>query len=146
MLTGAHIVIYSKDPEADRAFFAQTLALRSVDAGHGWLIFGLPAAEAAFHPHDQSDRHEMYFVCDDLRKTIAALEKEGVRFGDIHEEQWGTCATMTLPGGGEIGIYEAKHPTTFGKKTATKGKSTKKAKPAAAKESVAAKKKLKKKR
>ena len=113
MLTGAHVVIYSKDAEADRAFFREVLGFRSVDAGHGWLIFAIPAAEAAFHPHDQNDRHEMYFICDNLKAQMAALVKKGVRFGEIAEQQWGTRTTILLPGGGEIGLYEPRHPITF---------------------------------
>jgi hypothetical protein len=144
MLTGAHIVIYSTDPEADRTFFGETLALPAVDAGRGWLIFGLPAAEAAFHPHDRNDKHELYLVCEDLQRTISVLEKRGVRFGEIHEEQWGTRTTMTLPGGGGIGLYEAKHPTTFGKKAArrkpAKTKPVKVTKKKAAKKEAAKKK------
>lgn len=114
MLTGAHVVVYSRDAEADRVFFRDVLGLRSVDAGHGWLIFAVPAAEVAFHPHDQNDKHVMHFVCDDLNAQIAALWKKGVRFGEIAEEQWGTRTTISLPGGGEIGLYEPKHPVTFG--------------------------------
>ncbi len=48
MISGAHVVIYSKDAEADRAFFRNVLGFKSVDAGHGWLIFALPPGEAAF--------------------------------------------------------------------------------------------------
>jgi len=114
MLTGAHIVIYSEDAEADRAFFRDTLGFRSVDAGHGWLIFELPA-EVAFHPHDRNNQHEMFFVCDDLKTEMAALRKKGVRFGESAEERWGIRTTMSLPGGGVIGLYEPKHPVTFGK-------------------------------
>jgi catechol 2,3-dioxygenase-like lactoylglutathione lyase family enzyme len=113
MLTGAHVVIYSKDAESDRAFFRDVLGFRSVDAGHNWLIFALPAAEAAFHPHDENNVHEMYLVCDNLRAQMAALEKKGVRFGEIAEQRWGTHTTMLLPGGGVIGLYEPKHPVTF---------------------------------
>jgi catechol 2,3-dioxygenase-like lactoylglutathione lyase family enzyme len=126
MLTGAHVVIYSKDAEEDRKFFRDILGFRSVDAGHGWLIFGLPAAEVAFHPHNKNNQHEMYFVCDNLKKQVAALEKKGVRFGEIAEERWGTRTTISLPGGGEIGLYEAKHPVTFGK--ASRGRTGTKAK------------------
>jgi catechol 2,3-dioxygenase-like lactoylglutathione lyase family enzyme len=115
MLTGAHVVIYSKDAEADRKFFGDILGFRSVDAGHGWLIFGLPAAEVAFHPDDKNNRHEMYFLCDNLKTQMAALEKKGVRFSEIAEERWGIRTTILLPGGGEIGLYEPKHPVTFGK-------------------------------
>jgi catechol 2,3-dioxygenase-like lactoylglutathione lyase family enzyme len=126
MLTGAHIVIYSKDAQANRKFFGDTLGLRSVDAGEGWLIFALPAAEVAFHPHDKNNQHEMYFVCDNLKAQMAALRKKGVRFGEIAEERWGIRTTMLLPDGGEIGLYEPKHPVTFQK--ASKGRRRGKAK------------------
>jgi hypothetical protein len=49
MISGAHVVLYSKNADVDRAFFRDVLKLTSVDAGHGWLIFALPPAEAAFH-------------------------------------------------------------------------------------------------
>lgn len=79
MLTGTHVVVYSKDAEADRAFFRDKLDFRSVDAGHGWLIFAVPAAEVAFHPHDQNNKHEMFFTCGDLKVQVFALQKEVVR-------------------------------------------------------------------
>jgi catechol 2,3-dioxygenase-like lactoylglutathione lyase family enzyme len=126
MLTGAHVVIYSKDAEADRKFFGDILGFRSVDAGHGWLIFGLPAAEVAFHSHDNNNQHEMFLVCDNLKAQMAALEKKGVRCGEIGEERWGTRTTISLPGGGEVGLYEPKHPVTFGK--ASRGRKGTKAK------------------
>jgi catechol 2,3-dioxygenase-like lactoylglutathione lyase family enzyme len=81
MLNGAHIVIYSKDAQADRAFLRDILGFPSVDAGHGWLIFGLPRAEAAFHPDEGNDRHELYLMCDDLKNEIAALHAKGVECG-----------------------------------------------------------------
>jgi catechol 2,3-dioxygenase-like lactoylglutathione lyase family enzyme len=120
MLTGAHVVIYSRDAEADRKFFADILGFGSVDAGRGWLIFELPAAEVAIHPHDKNNQHEMFFVCDNLKAQMAALEKKGVRFGEVGEERWGTRTTILLPGGGRVGLYEPKHPVTFGK--ASKGR------------------------
>ena len=90
MLTGAHVVVYSKDAEADRAFFRDILGFRSVGAGHGWLIFAVPAAEVAFHPHDQNNKHEMFFTCDDLKVQVAALQKKGVQVGKISDEQGGS--------------------------------------------------------
>lgn len=115
MLTGAHVVVYSKDADADRRFFKDILGFQSVDAGHGWLIFALPAAEVAFHPHDKNNQHEMYFVCDNLKTQMDALKTKGVHFGEIAEERWGTRTTISLPGGGEIGLYEPKHPVAFHK-------------------------------
>ena len=73
MITGAHIIVYSKDPEADRVFFRDVLKFTSVGAGHGWLIFALPPAEAAFHPSEKNDVHELYFMCDDIEATMEWL-------------------------------------------------------------------------
>ena len=110
MIDGAHVVIYSQDAEADRAFFADILGFASVDAGHGWLIFALPTAESAFHPAGENDRHELYLMCDDLKTEIAALSAKGVECADVKEERWGSITKIRLPGGGEIGLYEPKHP------------------------------------
>jgi catechol 2,3-dioxygenase-like lactoylglutathione lyase family enzyme len=116
MISGAHVIVYSTDPEADRAFFRDVLGLLSVDAGHGWLIFSLPPAEAAFHPSDENGRHEIYFMCDDLKVEMAYLAKKGVQCSEVHQERWGSITRMRLPGGGEIGLYQPKHPTALGLK------------------------------
>jgi catechol 2,3-dioxygenase-like lactoylglutathione lyase family enzyme len=113
VLTGAHVVIYSKDAEADRTFFKDVLGFPSVDAGHGWLIFALPAAEVAFHPQDDNNKHEMYFTCDDIKDQVADLRKKRVQVGETFEERWGTRTTISLPSGGTIGLYQPKHPVTF---------------------------------
>ena len=113
MLTGAHIVVYSKNADADRAFFKDVLGFPSVDAGHGWLIFAVPAAEVALHPDNENNKHEMYFTCDDIKTQIANLRKKHVELGDAFEERWGTRTTISLPGGGTIGLYQPKHPVTF---------------------------------
>jgi catechol 2,3-dioxygenase-like lactoylglutathione lyase family enzyme len=110
MINGAHIVIYSKDAEADRAFFRDVLQLPSVDAGRGWLIFALPAGEAAFHDAQQNDKHEFYFMCDDIAATLRDLKKKNVPVSSVNEQRWGSLATFTLPGGGKVGIYQPKHP------------------------------------
>ncbi len=110
MVSGAHFVVYSKDPEADRAFFRDVLGLNSVDAGHGWLIFALPPAEAAFHPSDAKGIHELYFMCDDLSAEIVSLAKKGVRCSEVREERWGSITRMPLPSGAELGLYQPKHP------------------------------------
>jgi catechol 2,3-dioxygenase-like lactoylglutathione lyase family enzyme len=110
MIFGAHIVVHSKDATADRAFLKDTLGLTSVDAGHGWLIFALPPAEAAIHPSEESNRHELYFLCDDLKAEIAALQKKGVRCTEVQEARWGSITRIPLPGGSEIGLYQPKHP------------------------------------
>jgi len=109
MITGAHVILYSKDAEADRKFFRDVLKFSSVDAGHGWLIFALPPAEAAFHPSEKNDLHELYFMCDDLKATMEFLKSQKVDCGVVHEERWGTLTTVPLPGGGKIGLYQPKH-------------------------------------
>ena len=113
MISGAHIIVYSKDAEADRAFFRDVLGFASVDAGHGWLIFALPPAEAAFHPAEDNDRHELYFMCEDLEAEMKILAKQGVACSAIQQERWGSITKIMLPGGGEVGLYQPKHPTAL---------------------------------
>ena len=113
MIIGAHVIVYSKDADADRAFFRDILGFKSVDAGHGWLIFALPPAEAAFHPDQENDRHELYFMCDDLKAEMSALKKKGVACSEVHNERWGSITKIRLPGGGQIGLYQPKHPTAL---------------------------------
>jgi catechol 2,3-dioxygenase-like lactoylglutathione lyase family enzyme len=109
VITGSHVIVYSKDAEADRTFFNEVFGFDSVDAGHGWLIFALPPAEVAFHPGDES-RHELYLMCDNLEATMAELKSKGVVFkGTIDELRWGRLAHLDLPGGGTLGIYQPKH-------------------------------------
>jgi len=112
MIVGAHVIVYSKNPEADRVFFRDVLKFSSADAGQGWLIFALPPAEAAFHP-GENDRHAMYFMCDDLMATMESLKDKQVKCGAVKEERWGSLTTISLPGGGKIGLYQPKHPTAI---------------------------------
>jgi catechol 2,3-dioxygenase-like lactoylglutathione lyase family enzyme len=116
MILGAHVIVYSKDADADRAFFRDVLGFKSVDAGHGWLIFALPAAEAALHPSDDNDVHELYLMCDDLKAEIAFLANKNVECSEIEEARWGSIVKIQLPGGGQIGLYQPKHPTALGLK------------------------------
>ena len=126
MVTGAHFLLYSKDPEADRAFFRDILQFRAVDAGGGWLIFALPPAELGIHPSDgdfvQSHvEHSMlgavlYLMCDDLPALVRTLEARGVSCTEISAAPWGTKTTIRLPSGGEIGLYQPAHPTALGLK------------------------------
>ena len=113
MIFGAHVVVYSNDAMADRAFFRETLGFSSVDAGHGWLIFALPPAEVAVHPAEENDRHELYFMCDDLKAEISALGKKGVRCSEVQEARWGSITKIRLPGGSEVGLYQPKHPSAL---------------------------------
>jgi catechol 2,3-dioxygenase-like lactoylglutathione lyase family enzyme len=124
MINGAHVIIYTKDPEADRAFFRDVLQFPFVDTGRGWLIFAMPRTEAAFHelgvgaaerptlknatPENQ-DRHELSLMCDDIAATLKDLEAKNVKVSEVSEQRWGKLASFTLPGGGRISIYEPKH-------------------------------------
>jgi len=114
MIGGAHIILYSKDAEADRAFLRDVLGLRWVDAGHGWLIFALPPAEVAVHPADENGWHELYFMCDDVDAEIANLRADRVECSPVQQARWGSITHVRLPGGGEIGLYEPSHPTAIG--------------------------------
>jgi len=114
MISGAHIILYSANADADRAFLRDVLGFQSVDAGHGWLIFALPPAEAAVHPSDEVGHQELYLMCDDLEAEMASLGLKNVECSAIHEARWGSVTKIRLPGGGEIGLYQPKHPTALG--------------------------------
>jgi catechol 2,3-dioxygenase-like lactoylglutathione lyase family enzyme len=109
MIFGAHVIVYSEDAAADRVFFRDVLGFPHVDAGHDWLIFALPPAEVAIHPAANVG-HELYFMCDDLQAEIAALGGKGVQCSEVEEARWGSVAKIRLPGGGEVGLYQPKHP------------------------------------
>lgn len=109
MITGAHIMIYSKDADADRALLRDALELPHVDVGHGWLIFKLPPAEAAVHPSDENDLHQLYLMCDDLDGAIRKLNARGVACEPESSQGWGRSTAIRLPGGGKLGLYEPRH-------------------------------------
>jgi catechol 2,3-dioxygenase-like lactoylglutathione lyase family enzyme len=114
VIIGAHTIVYSSDADADRAFLRDVLGFPHVDAGGGWLIFRLPPGEVAVHPAEASGAVELYLVCDDVEATVAELTAAGVAFDDgISDQGWGRLATFRLPGGGRVGLYEARHPTAF---------------------------------
>jgi hypothetical protein len=116
MITGAHSIIYSTDPEADRAFFRDILHLTNVDVGGGWLIFGLPPSEVAVHPAEENDVHELYLMCDDVEALVAEMRRNGVRCDGIDDQGWGLLTHVMLPGGGKLGVYQPRHarPTPMG--------------------------------
>ena len=114
MIFGAHVIVYSKHATADRAFLRDILGFASVDAGHGWLIFALPPAEVAVHPDEDNDRHELYFMCDDLRTEMSTLKEKGVQCSEVQEARWGSVTKIRLPGGSEVGLYQPRHPSAFG--------------------------------
>ena len=113
MIRGSHVVIFTRNAEADRAFFRDILEMPAIDAGGGWLVFALPPGEVAFHPADRNNAHELYLICDDLQAAIGELEAKGVQCEKPTVESWGARTDILLPGGGRIGLYEPKHPTAF---------------------------------
>jgi catechol 2,3-dioxygenase-like lactoylglutathione lyase family enzyme len=109
MVFGAHLVLYSRDADADRRFLTKVLGLRSIDAGHGWLIFEMPPAEVAVHP-GEAPGVELFLMCDDLTAEVEALAARGVTCSPVEQARWGPIIKITLPGGGTVGIYQPKHP------------------------------------
>ena len=109
MINGAHVVIYSKNPETDRAFFRDILKFPFVDAGHEWLIFALPASESAFHPAEANEKHELYLMCDDVKDFVTAMKEHNISCNEIQDQGWGVLTHLTLPGGGKLGIYQPRH-------------------------------------
>src|SRR5713226_9260783 len=119
LIIGAHSIIYSTNAEADRAFLRDVLKLTHVDVGHGWLIFGLPPAEVGVHPSEKNDVHEFSLMCDDVDAFVTEMRKRGLVCGPVHNEGWGLLTRVTLPGGGNLGVYQPRHarPKTLGART-----------------------------
>jgi len=112
MITGAHAIVYTRDAEADRAFFRDVLEFPSVDAGDGWLIFALPPTELAAHPTGREARHELYLMCDDIHATVDELREKGVNIiEDVSDQGFGLVSALELPGGGTLALYEPRHPS-----------------------------------
>ena len=109
MISGAHTIVYSRKPEADRAFFKKVLRLPSVDVGGGWLIFGLPPTEVAVHPSSKNSVHELFLMCDDLETFMAALRRRRVKCTPARDQGYGIFTQLTLPGGGKLGVYQPRH-------------------------------------
>jgi predicted enzyme related to lactoylglutathione lyase len=114
MIIGAHVLLFSTDADADRAFLQEVLGTRSVDAGGGWLILALPPAEIAVHPTDGPPQHELYLMCDDIQSTIENLTARGASVdGDVSDQGWGLLINVRLPSGAPLGVYEPRHPVAF---------------------------------
>jgi len=116
MITGIHAILYSPEADKVRAFLRDVLGLKSVDAGHGWLIFAAPPTELAAHPTEENEKphHELYLMCDDLKATIKELSDKGVQCSAITEAPWGLNTSIHLPDGSELGLYQPRHPTAIG--------------------------------
>lgn len=114
MINGAHVILYTPDAEADRAFIRDVLGFAGVDAGNGWLIFKLPPAEIAVHPTDGLGEHEFYLMCDDIEKTLAKLVAKGVTISQpVSDQRWGRRASIKLPSGSDLSLYQPRHPTAY---------------------------------
>jgi catechol 2,3-dioxygenase-like lactoylglutathione lyase family enzyme len=115
VIAGAHTILYADDAEKARAFLRDVLGTSGVDAGDGWLIFALPPGEIAVHPESErrpSGSHELYFMCHDIEQTVADLEAKGVEFtAPVSDEGWGLLTRLKVPGAGEIGLYQPRHPS-----------------------------------
>ena len=109
MIIGAHSVIFSTRPEADRAFLRDVLKLTNVDVGGGWLIFGLPPAEVAVHPADKNDVHEFYLMCHDIQAVVSEMATHNIPCEPVQDQGWGLLTQLTLPGGGKLGVYQPHH-------------------------------------
>src|SRR5438046_1739285 len=114
MITGAHAIIFNTQPDEVRAFFRDVLGFKHVDAGGGWLIFALPPAELGVHPIEEGGHHELYLMCDDINATVSELKAKGVQFtSDVTDARFGLLTSFKIPGGGEVSLYEPKHPTAI---------------------------------
>ena len=122
MISGAHAIIYSKNPEADREFFRVILKFPHIDIGDGWLLFALPPTELAVHPAKRNGLHELYLMCDDIRAVVKRLRRKKVECSALSEEKWGTLVIANLPGGGKIGLYQPKHPLAHGRENRASSK------------------------
>ena len=109
MLIGSHIIINSKNPELDRAFFKDVIKLDFVDVGQGWIIFGLPPSELAIHPAEENNRHEFYLMVEDIRLFVDQMAKHKIESSPLQDQHWGILTEITLPGGGKLGVYQPQH-------------------------------------
>ncbi len=137
MISGSHTIVFSKDPDADRAFFRDVLALPHVDVGEGWLIFGLPPSELAVHDADENaGSHELYLMTEDVEAFIESVRARDLEASDVSDQGWGLVTQVTLPGGGKLGVYQPRHarPENPGAKPARASK------PRAAKKTASKKK------
>ena len=141
-IAGTHMIIYSANADADRAFLRDVLGLPHVDVGDGWLIFALPPSEIAIHPAENSGEHEIYLMVDDVKAFVASMTDRGVRCTEPRDQGWGVLTSLSLPGGGALGVYESRHarPTWSEPRKGRKPKATKSPKRRPARRLTAARK------
>ena len=122
MIIGAHSIIYSTKPDADRAFLRDVLKFTHVDVGEGWLIFGLPPAEVAVHPSDENNVHEFYLMCDNIENFVTEMTRHAIACAPVQNQGWGLLTQLELPGGGKLGVYQPRHarPKSMAAKKTTK--------------------------
>ncbi|GAC1499565.1 MAG: hypothetical protein NVS1B6_05640 [Steroidobacteraceae bacterium] len=109
MISGAHVMIFTRDEDADRAFLRDVLEIPCIDAGGGWLIYKLPPTELGIHGGPENEVHKLYLMCNDLDETIVSLERKGVDCSEPFSASWGRATSISLPGGGKLGLYEPSH-------------------------------------
>jgi hypothetical protein len=109
MINGAHTIIYSRQPERDRAFLRDVIGLPHVDVGGGWLIFALPPSEVAVHPSDDTEKHELYLMCEDIQVFTSTMKARNIAYDPVQDEGWGLLTHLSLPGGGKLGVYQPRH-------------------------------------
>lgn len=135
MIIGAHIMLESTNDNADRKFLTEVLKLDSINAGGGYMIFGIPPAEVSIHGSERNDVHKLYFMCDDIAAFTGDMTRHGIAFSTPERQGWGTVTEITLPGGGRLGVYQPRHerPKPAGVKAAAKKKTANPAKKRASK-------------
>jgi hypothetical protein len=143
MIIGAHVMLQSRNPSADKAFFGGVLNLPSVDAGGGFLIFGVPPAEVAIHDSDRNDVHQLYLMCEDAGRFLKEMQRLGIACTEPAQQRWGTLFEITLPGGGKLDVYEPHHPRPSGAASAKARSAKVKAKRPTPKRKPAAPRKMK---
>jgi catechol 2,3-dioxygenase-like lactoylglutathione lyase family enzyme len=118
-IVGAHVLLYTPEPDALRAILRDVFGWKHVDAGQGWLIFALPPAELGVHPaegptYESGVRHQLSFMCDDIEATIEELRAKGVEVkNEPEDEGFGITVMLGLPGGVEVLLYEPRHPVVI---------------------------------
>ena len=129
MFMGTHLLFYSSDPSADRAFLRDVLGFKYVDTGHDWLIFKLPPAEAGVHPMEGPNMPAaaqggsadgsgfmvatVWMMVEDIEAERTRLSSHGVDCPEAVNEGWGIMTSFALPSGARLGLYQPLHPTAL---------------------------------